>query len=123
MDLKKRLLYYGVGFIAGAIIVFFIWSKKEASFDYLPQARVLKDIKSKKLELSAEAKNVFSTYHIDSLTFTKLFDDAEIDFSKSDTKTKPCKIYWINTNTGKQKFSLIIQNCDSVVTIQRIVNE
>lgn len=123
MNLKKRLLYYGVGFIAGAIIVFFIWSKKEASFDYLPQARVLKDIKSKKLEISTDIKTEFNTYNIDSLSFTKLFDEADIDFSKSDTKAKPCKTYWINTNLKNIKFSLVVQNCDSIASIQRIVKE
>lgn len=123
MDFKKRLIYYGFGFIAGAIIVFFIWSKKDASFDYLPQARVLKDIKTKKLEVSATANLNLIEYKIDSIALIKIFDKADIDFSKSDTKTAPCKTYWVNTFSNGQKLSLIIENCDSIATIQRVVKE
>jgi hypothetical protein len=123
VDLKKRIIYYGFGFIVGAIVVFFIWSKKDASFDYLPQARVIKDLKSKKIEISSQAKRSLIEYNIDSLTVVNLLDKADVDFSKSNTKAIPCKSYWVNTFLNDTKLSLVIENCDSIATIQRVIKK
>ena len=123
MQFKNRLLLYGFGFILGSIVVFFIWNKKDASFDYMPEARVLKNIHSKKLITSNAVKLILTKYQIDSLSLTNLLNNSEIDFNKSNTKSIPCKTYWVNTIYNTQKLSLIIENCDSIATIQQIIKE
>jgi hypothetical protein len=123
MQFKNRLLLYGFGFILGSIVVVFIWNKKDASFDYMPEARVLKNIHSKKLITSNSVKLILTEYQIDSLSLTNLLNNSEIDFNKSNTKSIPCKTYWVNTIYNTQKLSLIIENCDSIATIQQIIKE
>ena len=46
MKLVHRFVYYGFGLLIGSIFVYFIWGKKNVSFNYFPNARVLKDIKN-----------------------------------------------------------------------------
>ena len=123
MKFSRRLLLYGFGFLMGIIIVFFIWNKKGASFDYMPEARVLKNIQTKKLNASIPAKLSLIGFHIDSTALSTMLKNGDIDFNKSNTKSKPCKTYWVNTYHNEQKLSLIIENCDSIATIQRIVKE
>lgn len=123
MTFKNRLLLYGFGFIVGSIIVYFIWTKKDATFDYLPEARVLKNIQTKELHASIPAKISFVGFRIDSTALSTLISKGKVDFSKSETKTEPCKTYWISTHYNNQKLALIIENCDSIATIQRVIKE
>lgn len=120
MDLKKRFFLYGFGFAIGAIVVFFIWIKKDASFDYMPDARVLKNIQSKTLNTSIPVKLFLIGHQIDELTLSNMIKNGNVDFDKSNTNTEPCKTYWIDTSFKDIKLSLIIENCDSIATIQKI---
>ena len=47
MSLFKRLLFYFFGFSIGLIFLFFFINKKEATFNYSPNKRVLADIQKK----------------------------------------------------------------------------
>ncbi len=121
MDLRKRFFLYGFGFAMGAVVVLFIWSKKEATFDYMPDARVLKNIQSKPIKTSNQAQEIISTFQIDSLSLVEMIKTGSIDFNKSKTKKAPCKTYWINTSFKENKLSLIVENCDSIATIHEII--
>ena len=44
MKFIHRFAYFLIGLFVGSIFVYFIWEKKDVHFDYLPNARVLKDI-------------------------------------------------------------------------------
>ena len=48
MNFKKRLSYYFFGLLIGGVIVYFITSQKNTEFNYLPNQRVLNDLKKKK---------------------------------------------------------------------------
>ncbi len=123
MEFKKRLLLYGFGFILGSIVVFFVWNKKGTTIDWGMDARVLKNIRSKTLLVTPTASLVLIGNQIDSTSLSNILKKADINFSKSNTKTEPCKTYWVNTSYNGKKLSLIIQNCDSIATIERVVNE
>lgn len=123
MNLKKRFFLYGFGFAMGAVIVLFIWSKKEASFDYAPNARVIKNIQSKTLKTSYQAQENIHKFQVDSILLTNLIKNGTVDFHKSNTKIEPCKTYWINTSFKDEKLALIIENCDSIATILEIIKE
>jgi hypothetical protein len=103
------------------VVVLFIWSKKEASFDYMPDARVLKNIQSKTLKTSLEVQKTINTFQIDSITLADMIKTGSVDFKKSNTKAEPCKTYWIHTSYKNEKLSLLIENCDSIATIQEII--
>lgn len=121
MDLKKRFFLYGFGFAVGAMVVFFIWMKKDATFDYLPNARVIKNIQSKTIAKSIPAKMFLIGHQIDDLTLTNMIKNGNVDFEKSNINTDPCKTYWIYTSFNEKQLSLIIENCDSIATIKKII--
>ena len=50
MSFFKRLLYYLFGFSIGLIFLFYFMGKKEATFNYSPNKRVLADIEKKKMD-------------------------------------------------------------------------
>lgn len=121
MDLKKRFFLYGFGFAVGTMVVFFIWMKKDATFDYLPNARVIKNIQSKTIAKSIPAKMFLIGHQIDDLTLTNMIKNGNVDFEKSNINTDPCKTYWIYTSFNEKQLSLIIENCDSIATIKKII--
>jgi len=123
MDLKKRFFLYGFGFAVGAMVVFFIWMKKDATFDYMPNARVIKNIQSKTITKSIPTKLFLIGHQIDDLTLSNMIKNGNVDFEKSNINTNPCKTYWINTTYKEKQLSLIIENCDSIATIKKIIKD
>ncbi len=47
MNLFKRFIYYFIGLSLGSLIVYFIWTGKDVSFDYGMDARTLKTLEQK----------------------------------------------------------------------------
>ncbi len=123
MQLLKRIGYYLIGLSLGAIAVSFFWKQKGAEFDYLPNARTLKNIRVKPRLFSDEAKNAMKTLAIDSTMIATILKTGEVDFSKSKPRKKPCREYWIDAENMQKEFSVIVKNCDSLVTIEKVFIE
>ena len=47
MIFKKRLYFFSIGLVIGIFLVMFIFRGKNASFNYMPNARVIANIISK----------------------------------------------------------------------------
>ena len=117
MKLINRIAYYLGGFTMGIILLFFFLSGKKTSCDYSPNARVLKNIRSKKLKKSVMVLDALSNKSIDSLFFQQLLKNGNVDFSKSNTKLDSCKLYVIE-DTYKETFYIVkIENCDATATV------
>ena len=56
MKFYQRFAYYIFGFSIGLVFLFFILNGKETSCSYFPNARVLKDLRSKPFHYSDVAK-------------------------------------------------------------------
>lgn len=123
MNINKRFFLYGFGFAIGMLAVLFIWNKKGASFDYMPEARVLKNIQTKTIKTAIPVKLFLIGHQIDELTLTNLIKEGSVNFKKSNTNTEPCKTYYINTSFKDKKLALIIENCDSMATIKKVIRE
>ena len=54
MNLLRKLGLFLIGLSIGAVITFFFFQKKGVEFCYLPNCRVLKDLRNKPIELSPE---------------------------------------------------------------------
>ena len=54
MKLIQRVAWYSGGFIIGIIVLMFFLSGKKTSCDYSPNARTLKNIRSKVMKISPE---------------------------------------------------------------------
>lgn len=117
MKFVHRLGYYLGGFAIGLIILMFFLNGKDASCDYGPNARTVKNISSKPLSYSVNANAFVNNYKLDSLTITNLIKYGSVDFSKSDTKKDSCRVYHIENSYKERELTLKVKNCDSLATL------
>ncbi|EGV44935.1 DUF4258 domain-containing protein [Bizionia argentinensis JUB59] len=121
MKLLHRIGYYLGGFSIGLILLAFFLKGKNTSCDYGPESRVLKNINSKTLHISPSAEKEFQAHAIDSATIRQVLKYGDIHFSKSDTRKKPCGIYFLEGRTKEAELDLKIENCDSIATITEVI--
>lgn len=117
MTLLQRFGYYLGGFSIGLIILAFFLNGKKVSCSYGPDARVLKNINSKKLVYSDAIQLYMNEHQIDTSMIKHVLKKGDINFSKSDTRLKPCAIYSIEGDYKKKDFILSVENCDSIATL------
>lgn len=120
MKFIHRVGYYLGGFSIGLILLAFFLQGKKTSCDYGPNARTTKNIANKSKSFSAEAQSAMNQYQIDTLTVTNLIRFGSVDFSKSDTKSEGCKVYYIENSYKENEFELRVKNCDTIATIESI---
>jgi hypothetical protein len=113
MKFINRLGYYLGGFAIGLIILAFILSGKNASCDYGPNARTVKNIGSKKLIYTDVTRKSLLNAAIDSITVKNLIKFGEVDFTKSRTNEDSCNSYHIDNYYKDQKVELLILNCEN----------
>ena len=121
MDWLKRIGYYLVGFSLGGVIVFFIWQKKEVSFDYGMDARTLKTIRIREKVYTPEAQSVLTANHLDSLTVNAILNNGDVNFGESKPRIKPCPEYLITGKDSLKHIQLYFKRCDSVATLQKVL--
>ena len=90
------------------------------SCDYGPEARVLKNINLKQINYSNTIDSAIINNEIDSLEIRNILIQGDINFSKSETRKEPCAIYAIEGELDKKELVLLVENCDSIATIQEI---
>ncbi len=99
MNLRYRLAFYLFGLMIGIILVYFFMTKKaEASgveFCYLPNCRVLKELRSKPFKMSDEAAEKLEEKWITLEDIKKTMQYGDVDFSNSKTKVENGKLYLI----------------------------
>lgn len=120
MDLKKRFILFGSGFALGLLLLFFFLNGKDASCNFLPNARMLEILRSKPRILSPEVNQLIIERQIDSTELIELLLKGQIDFSKSKVRQEPCRYYWIDGYIAQQEANIYVENCDSLVTIQKL---
>ncbi|WP_222984113.1 DUF4258 domain-containing protein [Flagellimonas meishanensis] len=120
MAFLRRLGWYLVGLSIGIVFLVFFLKKKSGEngieFCYFPNCRVLKDMRSKPLHFGDDLP---LTYH-DTLLIQSFLREGNIDFGKSDTKSEPCKTYFINQNSEGGHMELVAQNCLDKVIVQSV---
>ncbi|PWL38989.1 hypothetical protein DKG77_12245 [Flagellimonas aquimarina] len=121
MAFLKRLGWYLVGLSIGIVFLVFFLKKKSdetgTEFCYFPNCRVLKDMRSKPLVFS---ENIGTTTK-DSLMVKSFLKVGNIDFGKSDTKSKPCKTYFITNTVEGKDWVLWAKNCTDNVMIEKVI--
>jgi len=123
MTLLQRIGYYLGGFSIGLIILAFFLNGKKVSCDYGPEARVLKNINTKKIIFSEAIITDLSTKKIDSTTISYLLKKGDVNFSKSTPREKPCGIYAIEGEYKDIEMLMTVENCDSVATILNVSSD
>ena len=123
MKLIQRIGYYLGGFSIGLIILAFFLNGKKVSCDYGPEARVLKNINTKKIMYSEAIHQALIAKEIDSLTILFLLKKGDVNFSKSQPRQEPCGVYAIEGSYNKKDMVLTVENCDDIATILNFSEE
>ncbi len=120
MQFLHRLAYYALGLTIGMGIVYFIWEKKDTQFDYMPNARVLKDLRNSERIFSEEAAESLVKFELDSTDIANILAEGTVDFGDSKPRQEPCKEYAVDGLKQKQTYRLLIKKCDSTATIYSV---
>ncbi|MBF8149549.1 hypothetical protein ITJ86_06545 [Winogradskyella sp. F6397] len=117
MKFIHRFAYYLGGFALGLILLMFFLNGKDASCDYGPNARTVKNISSKPFQYSDNAAIFITEQSLDSTVVKNLVKYGDVDFSESKTKIDSCKIYRIENSYKERNLELKVKNCDELATI------
>ncbi|WP_294825172.1 DUF4258 domain-containing protein [uncultured Flavobacterium sp.] len=104
MKFAHRLAYYLLGVLIGGVFLVFIFKEKRTEFCYLPNCRVLKDIRAKGLNVSKEAEATLAQKWVTMEDVKMSLQYGDVDFSKSN-KPNPGggKLYIIEGKTAKDQ--------------------
>jgi len=128
MSLRYRMAFYLFGLMVGIIFVYFFMTKKaEASgvtFCYLPNCRVLKDIRSKPLSISDEVTKKFDEKWVSLDDIKMSLEHGDVDFSKSNKPFENGKLYVIEGKTiANQDIIIEMVNYDNKVILKDVQKE
>lgn len=124
MAFLKRLGFYLVGLSIGLVFLTIFLKKKSeetgVEFCYFPNCRTLKDIRSKPLSYSDEIRKMVETGELDTLAIKEILTEGDVNFDKSDTKSKGCKTYFVEGFVDDRKSELEVKNCEDKATIMAV---
>lgn len=122
MKFPQRLAYYLLGLLIGSIVVFYFFDAKDTQFCYLPNCRVLKDLRSKPLIIADEAQIKFDQklVHMEDIKMCLTYGD--VDFDKSKTKEQNGKLYVVEgQNSKKEPLVVEMINYEDKVVIKDVL--
>lgn len=122
MTFKQRLPYFLGGLTIGIIIVTFFLGKKETTFDYGPNARVLKNIRVKNRVFSSEVLTIINSKKIDTAKVSQILKNGDVDIWNK-IKLDSCIQYNIKGVKNLKNITLTVRNCSSIATIENIIIE
>jgi hypothetical protein len=121
----KRLGFYLFGLSIGIVFLAFFFKKKTeetgVSFCYFPNCRTLKDMRSKPISYSAEIQRLLANQQLDTTDINSFFNDGDVDFGRSDTKSVACKTYYIEGVVNTKEAVLEVKNCREKVLVQALI--
>ena len=124
MAFLKRLGFYLFGLAIGLVFLSIFLKKKSdetgVEFCYFPNCRTLKDIRSKPLSYSEDVQGMINDKQIDSVEVSYFLNDGEVDFKRSDTKSTPCKTYFIEAELNGKPTIMKVKNCEEKVLIEGV---
>ena len=125
MSLRYRLAFYLFGVTLGIIFLYYFLTAKaesrDVSFCYLPNCRVLKDLRSKPFFYSEKASQILLEKWIDTLDIKQTLRYGDVDFGNSNTKNKGPKTYVVHGQTkAKKSITLILTNQTEKVILEDI---
>ena len=116
MIFRKRLYFFSIGLIIGIFLMIFIFRGKNASFNYMPNARVIVNIISKDSIQFTQSENIsFTTENI-----KDIISNGKVDFKNSNSRNKPCGIYRIISSWKNTEVILEIKNCSEFINVVQI---
>lgn len=116
MSFLKRFGFYLIGLSIGLLfLAFFLRKKAEGTgveFCYLPNCRVLKELRSKPLEFDSTLEEPQDT-----LAIRHLLREGDVVFGESDPRAKPCGIYVVEGDFEGSHLRLTLKNCEGATRL------
>jgi hypothetical protein len=104
MNFTQRLAYYLLGLLIGGVFLKFVLDytgSKGLDFTYMPNARVLKNIRNKSFNYTDIATAKMLQKHIDATDIKAVLTNGDVDFSLSNKPMEGGKVYIIEGQTAK----------------------
>lgn len=125
MKFQFRLAYYLFGLLLGGVFVmWFLKSKatdRGVEFCYFPNCRVLKDLRSKSLEIDSLAQQSFKEKWVTLEDIKQSLTYGDVDFEKSNEPYRKGKIYIIEGKTSKNEdITITMVNYPTKVLLEKI---
>ena len=125
MKFQFRLAYYLFGLLLGGIFVMWFLKSKATSrgveFCYFPNCRVLKDLRSKSLEIDSLAQQSFKEKWVTLDDIKQSLTYGDVDFEKSNEPYRKGKIYIIEGKTSKNEdITITMVNYPTKVLLEKI---
>ena len=125
MKFQFRLAYYLFGLFLG--VVFVMWFLKAKATDrgvefcYFPNCRVLKELRSKSLDIDTLAKKALAEKWVTIEDIRQSLHYGDVDFNKSNAPYKKGKIYVIEGKTiTNQEITITMVNYTNKVLLEKI---
>ena len=125
MKFQFRLAYYLFGLLLGAVFVMWYLKSKATDrgveFCYFPNCRVLKDLRSKSLEIDSLAKISLNEKWVTMEDIKKSLTYGDVDFEKSNEPYRKGKVYIIEGKTSNNEdITITMVNYPSKVLLEKI---
>lgn len=125
MKFKFRLAYYLFGLLLGLFfVVWFLSSKAESrgvEFCYLPNCRVLQDLRKKPLKIEPTADSILKQDWIHLEDIRQSLKYGDVNFSESNKPYKKGKLYKIEGKTShNEEIIITMVNYDTKVVLENI---
>ena len=125
MKFQFRLAYYLFGlFLGGVFVMWFLKSKatnRGVEFCYFPNCRVLKDLRSKSLEIDSLAQQSLKDKWVTLEDIKQSLTYGDVDFEKSNEPYRKGKIYIIEGKTSKNEdITITMINYPTKVLLEKI---
>jgi hypothetical protein len=120
MSIGKRFFYFLIGSGMGILMVIFLFGDRDIQCNYLPNDRVLYDLRRQQLKLASAAKTFLQEQALPDSVWTWALERGDVDFAASQPRKKPCKIYVIDLKAPDPPLRLTVESCDSVATVQEV---
>jgi hypothetical protein len=125
MAFLKRLGFFLFGLSIGLVFLTIFLKKKSeetgTEFCYFPNCRTLKDIRTKQISYSDDIGQMIRAKELDSTDVNGFLYNGDVDFGKSETKTSPCKTYYIEGFVKDRAAILKVKNCSEKAVIERVI--
>ncbi len=125
MKFKFRLAYYLLGLFIGVFfVVYFLGAKAKSrgvEFCYLPNCRVLQDLRKKPLDITQEADAQLHQGWVNLDDIKKTLEYGDVDFSQSNKAYKKGKIYVIEgKNAQNEEIIVTMINYSNKAVLEKV---
>lgn len=124
MKFKFRLAYYLFGLLLGSMFLAFFFKEKKTEFCYLPNCRVLKDLRSKPISYSEATTAKFAEKWVSLEDIKKTLEFGDVDFSKSNVPMDKGKLYIVEgKNAANEEIIVEVINYSDKVVVKDVKKE